>query len=71
MQLSKIPQRHERTKHIDDKLYFIKDLTDKNLIKLRKIHIDNDPIDMMTKVVSLHKFFLYKNLVNVVEDIGS
>lgn len=54
--LSKNPQYHERTKHVDEKLHFIRDVM--KLVELVKIHIDNNPADMFTKIVPLHKFSL-------------
>lgn len=54
--LSKNQQYHERTKHVDEKLHFIRDVM--KLVELVKIHIDNNPADMFTKIVPLHKFSL-------------
>lgn len=46
----------EITKHIDIKLHFIRNELSKGIIKMVKIHIDENPSDMLTKVVPMVKF---------------
>ena len=54
--LSINPAHHEKTKHIDIKLHFIKNVISKGVMKMVKIHTSNNPADMLTKVVPTTKF---------------
>ena len=46
---------HSQTKHIDVRFHFI-DIVDEGDILLQKIGTADNPTDMMTKPVPLHKF---------------
>ncbi|KAH9762156.1 hypothetical protein KPL70_000706 [Citrus sinensis] len=54
--LSKNPAHHEKTKHIDIKLHFIRNVISKGVISMVKVHTDDNPADMLTKVVTTAKF---------------
>ncbi|XP_031267467.1 secreted RxLR effector protein 161-like [Pistacia vera] len=54
--LSKNPVYHERTKHVDVRYHFVRDLVASGEIDLKKIAIENNPADMGTKVVTAAKF---------------
>jgi hypothetical protein len=57
---------HERTKHIDIRYHFIRDvITRGGVIKVRKIHTRDNPADMMTKPVPTAKFELCSSLVGI------
>lgn len=47
--LSKNSAFHERTKHIDVRLYFVRDIIAKGQVKVEKIKIEINPTDMLTK----------------------
>jgi hypothetical protein len=51
-----------KTKHIDIKYYFIRDIVAKDKIKVDKIHINENPADMLTKLLSNIKFKLCLDL---------
>jgi len=54
--LSKNTMYHERTKHIDVRLHFIRDIIAEWVIKVKKICTDVNPADILTKVVPIDKF---------------
>lgn len=54
--LSKNQIHHERTKHIDIKLHFIRLEVSKGVVKLLKIHTNDNLADMLTKPVPGAKF---------------
>ena len=58
MDLSKNTSYHSRTKHIDVRYHWLRDVIGKELMKLKKIHTDFNPSDMMTKVVTREKLKL-------------
>lgn len=66
LQLVKNPAFHERTKHIDVKLYFIRDVVSSGRIEVEKIDTDDNPADAFTKVLSVAKFDGFMRLVQVV-----
>ena len=47
---------HERTKHIDVKYYFIRDILEKGEIKVAKISTLDNPADALTKALPSEKF---------------
>ncbi|KAL2231405.1 UNVERIFIED_CONTAM: Retrovirus-related Pol polyprotein from transposon TNT 1-94 [Sesamum indicum] len=56
IQLCKNPVFHDRTKHIDVRYHFIRDIVGKNKIQLEKISSDENPADMGTKCLPIEKF---------------
>lgn len=54
--LSKNQVHHERTKHIDIKLHFLRLEVSKGVVKLEKIHTDDNLADFLTKAVPGAKF---------------
>ena len=63
--LCKNPAHHEKTKHIDIKLYFIRHEVSKGDVKMVKIHTDVNPADVLTKIVHVAKFELSLDLVGL------
>ena len=63
--LSKNIAHHERTKHIDVKLHFIRNEVSKGVIKMAKVHTDDKPTDMLTKVVPTAKFKACLNMAGI------
>ncbi|XP_042051319.1 secreted RxLR effector protein 161-like [Salvia splendens] len=48
---------HDRTKHIDVRFHYIRDIVEKNEVSLLKVHTDKNPADMGTKCLPLEKLF--------------
>ena len=65
IQLIKNQVYHERTKHIDVKLHFIRDEVAKGSVAVIKIHTDINPADMLTKVLPTAKFKFCVDLIGV------
>ena len=65
IQLIKNQVYHQRTKHIDVKLHFIRDEVAKGLVAVTKIHTDINHADMLTKVLSTAKFKFCVDLIGV------
>lgn len=66
--LSRNPVFHDRTKHIDVKFHFIRDIIEKEIIKIEKISTKCNPADMGTKILPLYKFKDCLNLLNIITD---
>ncbi|KAL2248429.1 UNVERIFIED_CONTAM: Retrovirus-related Pol polyprotein from transposon TNT 1-94 [Sesamum indicum] len=54
IQLCKNSVFHDRTKHIDVRFHFIRDIVGKDVIKLEKIKTEENPADMGTKSLPVH-----------------
>ena len=54
---------HERTKHIDVKYHYVRDVILQGKLKVWKISTHDNPADMMTKPVHVAKFEFCSNLV--------
>ncbi|KAH9646639.1 hypothetical protein KPL70_024932 [Citrus sinensis] len=63
--LSKNQTHHERTKHIDIKLHFIRLEVLRATVKLQKIHTDKNVADILTKPVTTAKFKLCLELAGI------
>jgi len=56
---------HARTKHIDVRFHFVREILDEGDIELLKIHRTENPADMLTKEVSGVKFTHCKALLHI------
>ncbi|KAG8477230.1 hypothetical protein CXB51_031112 [Gossypium anomalum] len=63
--LTKDQMFHERTKHIDVRYHFIRDIIARGDIVVNKISTHENPADMMTKSLPITKFKYCLNLVSV------
>ena len=64
--LCKNPIYHERTKHIDIRYHFVRDLVANGIVKIQKIPTEDNLADMGTKVqVTTSKFKYCLNLLHV------
>ena len=56
---------HSRTKHIDVRYHFVREILEEEEILLQKIDTKENPADMLTKVVTRAKFKHCLDLVNI------
>ena len=62
---------HERTKHIDIRLHFIRDIVASKKVVILKIPTNENPADFLTKSVSLIKFHKCSSLIGFSDlDLG-
>ncbi|KAL0391481.1 UNVERIFIED_CONTAM: Retrovirus-related Pol polyprotein from transposon TNT 1-94 [Sesamum latifolium] len=65
IQLCKNPVFHDRTKHIEVRHHFIRDIVNKGVINLEKISSEENPADMGTKSFPIEKFQKCLNLLKL------
>ncbi|KAL5707089.1 hypothetical protein ACHQM5_025179 [Ranunculus cassubicifolius] len=63
--LAKNQVHHARTKHIDVRYHFVRDVIEDGDISLMKVHTNDNPTDMLTKVVPSSKFQHCLDFLNV------
>jgi hypothetical protein len=63
--LTKDQMFHERTKHIDVKYNYVREVIAKGRLKVPEISTHDNPADMMTKHVTVAKFDLCSSLVGI------
>ena len=56
---------YERTKYIDVKYHYVRDVISQGKLKVCKISTHDNPDDMMTKPVPIAKFEHYSSLVGL------
>ncbi|KAH9697111.1 protein NEN2 [Citrus sinensis] len=66
MQLSKNPKYHERTKHIDVRMHFIREEISTGVVDVVKIPSEINLVEMLTKPLLIVKFINSLNLIGVV-----
>jgi len=64
--LTKDQMFHERTKHIDVKYHYVREVVAEGRLKVCKISTHDNPADMMTKPVPVAKFELCSSLVGII-----
>ena len=64
--LTRNSKYHSRTKHIEIKHHFIRDIVDTGDIIVEKIHTVENPADMLTKPLPLAKFDHCLNLAGII-----
>ncbi|CAM8916933.1 unnamed protein product [Rhodiola kirilowii] len=65
--LSKHQVFHERSKHIDVKLHFVREVIETGAVQMTKIDTEDNPADMLTKPVPSTKFLKCLELIKLVE----
>ena len=65
--LAKNQVYHARTKHIDVRYHFIREILEEGGVIIQKIRTTENPADMTTKVVTTVKFQYCLDLINIVE----
>ncbi|KAM6541068.1 hypothetical protein CsatB_005515 [Cannabis sativa] len=63
----KNPMFHERSKHIDIKLHFIRDVVMSKQVQVKKICTHDNPADIFTKSVTRDKFIHCLNLLYILD----
>ena len=63
--LAKNPFFDAKIKHIQTKYHFIRSLLEDKALRLEKIHGNENPIDMLTKTVTIDKLKLCSTLVSL------
>ncbi|MCO5584842.1 hypothetical protein L7F22_038774 [Adiantum nelumboides] len=56
VQLARNLAFHAKTKHVDVRYHFIRDVLDDKWLHLVKVHTDDNPADLLTKTLSLERF---------------
>ncbi|CAA0836819.1 Unknown protein [Striga hermonthica] len=65
LDLSKNVMYHSRTRHIDVRYHWLRQAVEEQQFKLEKIHTDENPADMMTKVITGGKLQLCAELIGM------
>jgi len=65
IKLSKNPVMHRRTKHIDVRYHYLRDLCNEEIMKLVFVGTNDQIADIMTKPIKLDQFVKLRNLLGV------
>ena len=63
--LSKNPIQQERTKHVEIKHHFIRELVASNVMELLYINTEDQPADMFIKALTEAKFYKFHSMLGV------
>ena len=70
LKLTENPIFHDRSKHIELKYHFIRDMVQRGAIKLQYIHTDEQIADILTKPLSFGKFVHFRDELGVAENVS-
>ena len=59
---------HNRSKHIEMKCHFIRDLVQRGTLKLQHIHTDEQIVDILTKPLTTTKFVYFRDKFGMAEN---
>lgn len=59
---------HDRTKHVEIKYHYVRDMVERNAIQLRYISTDEQMTDILTKPLSKIKFVYFRDKLGMVEN---
>lgn len=65
--LSKNAMFHERTKHVDVRLHFVREIISRELVSVENINTKVNPADMLTKVIRVNKLKDALGMLNILE----
>ena len=66
IKLSENPVFHDKSKHIEIKYQYIRDMVEKGVVKLQYIATDEQVADVLTKPLSKVKFEYFRDKLGVV-----
>lgn len=59
------PALHKRSKHIDIKYHFIREMISKNIVSVNYLASNDMPADILTKALSLSKHEKFSNILGI------
>ena len=59
---------HDRSKHIEMRYHFIRDLVQRGALKLQYIRIDEQIADILTKPLTVLKFVYFRDKLGIAEN---
>ena len=67
MKLSENPVFHDRSKHIEIKYHYIRDMVQRGAVKLLYVATDEQVVDMLTKPLARVKFNYFRERLGVLQ----
>jgi hypothetical protein len=59
---------HDRSKHIEMRYYYVRDMVQKNVLSIQYVPIAEQTTDIFTKPLSLTKFVYFRDKLGVAEN---
>ena len=66
MKMTENPMFHDKTKNIEIRYFYIRDMVQKGAIKLQYVSLDEQVADVLTKLLSRVKFEHFRDKLGVV-----
>ncbi|MCO5599310.1 hypothetical protein L7F22_053411 [Adiantum nelumboides] len=65
IQLARNPVFHAKTKHVDVRYHFIREVLEDKRLQLVKVHTNDNPVDLLTKSLSSERFTHCRELMGI------
>jgi hypothetical protein len=68
IKLSENPVFHDRSKHIEMRYHYVRDMVQKNILSIQYVPTTEQTADILTKPLSLTKFVYFRDKLGVAEN---
>jgi hypothetical protein len=68
IKLSENPMFHDRSKHIEMRYHYVRDMVQKNILSIQYVPTTEQTADILTKPLSLTKFLCFRDKLGVAEN---
>jgi uncharacterized beta-barrel protein YwiB (DUF1934 family) len=70
IKLSENPVFHDRSKHIEMRYHFVRDIVQKNILSIQYVSTTEQTADILTKPLSLTKFVYFRDKLGVAKNVS-
>lgn len=70
LKVSMNPVQHDRTKHVEMKYHYVREMVQRRVVELRYVPMDEQIVDVLTKQLGRGKFVYFQDKLGVMENVS-